>query len=76
MKKVGIALLLIICGLSFTVAAQERKVSDQPAAAPKMVIDGTAHDFGKVKAGAALTHTFKVKNTGKADLNIQSVTPG
>ena len=75
MKRLGIA-LLIVCAPFLAGSAQERKVSDEPAAAPKMVIDGTSHDFGRVKAGAALTHTFKIKNTGTIDLNIQSVTPG
>ena len=75
MKKVGLA-LLIVCGLFLAVPAQERRVSDGPAAAPKMVIDSMAHDFGKVKAGPALTHTFKIKNVGTANLNIESVTPG
>ena len=75
MKRVGTA-LAIICTLLVAALAQEHKVYDGPAAAPKMVIDSTAHDFGKVKAGVALTHTFKVKNVGTADLNIESVTPG
>ena len=75
MKKFGTA-LLIICAIFLAASAQERRVSDDSTAAPKMAIDSTAHDFGKVKAGTALTHSFKIKNTGTADLQIQSVTPG
>jgi len=40
------------------------------------VLEETTHDFGEVKAGTALRWSFKVKNTGKADLLINSVTPG
>ena len=68
--------LLVVCALFLAAVAQERKVSDGPPPAPKMTIDGMAHDFGKVKAGAWLTHTFKIKNTGAVDLKIESVTPG
>ena len=75
MKTLG-TILVIICALLGATPAQEHKVSDGSAAGPKMVIDSTAHDFGRVKAGSALTHSFKVKNVGTAELKIESVTPG
>ena len=33
------------------------------------------HDFGQVKEGEKVVHTFEVMNTGKADLLLQSVKP-
>jgi len=75
MKRAVIALCVALA-LGLAVHAQEKKVSDGPVGVPKLVIDATSHDFGRVKAGAALTHTFKIKNEGGAELNIQSVTPG
>ena len=75
MKRLAFS-LWIVSAVLVAAAAQERKVSDEPAPAPKMVIDATAHDFGRVKAGVDLSHTFKIKNVGKIDLNIQSVSPG
>jgi hypothetical protein len=53
---------------------------DQPAKAsppgPKLVIAAPEHSFGNVKPGTPLTHTFKVRNEGQADLEIKSVKPG
>jgi Protein of unknown function (DUF1573) len=53
---------------------------DQPAKAsppgPKLVIAAPEHSFGNVKPGTPLTHTFKIRNEGQADLEIKSVKPG
>ena len=35
----------------------------------------TEHDFGQVKEGVKVFHTFEVLNTGKAELVLQSVKP-
>lgn len=35
----------------------------------------TEHDFGKVNEGEKVVHVYEVKNTGKANLLIQSVRP-
>ncbi|MDR1172145.1 MAG: DUF1573 domain-containing protein [Bacteroidales bacterium] len=35
----------------------------------------TEHDFGQVKEGAKVVHTYEVINTGDADLLLQSVRP-
>ena len=35
----------------------------------------TEHNFGKVKEGEKVAHTFEVLNTGKADLLLQNVKP-
>jgi hypothetical protein len=44
---------------------------------PKIVISQPVFDAGEViKTGPAIEHTFVVKNTGTADLNILEVKPG
>lgn len=45
------------------------------AGVPKLIIDSPAHDFGTVEAGNPLSYTFKLKNTGTADLLIKNVAP-
>lgn len=45
------------------------------AHAPKLIVPLTDIDFGKVAKGKSLTRTLVVKNAGKADLNIESVSP-
>ena len=44
--------------------------------APKLVLESTEHDFGKVKENAKVSHTFTLKNEGTADVVIESVAPG
>jgi hypothetical protein len=34
------------------------------------------HDFGEVMEGDSVIHEFKVRNTGKSDLEINQVRPG
>jgi len=45
------------------------------AAAPRAVIGETSFDFGNIYEDRALTHTFMIKNTGTAPLNIEDVDP-
>lgn len=77
-SAIALAAVLVV-----TVAAQQQQSPGQPnggnapsGAAPLMVIDSFTHDFGEVKAGTPLRYIFKVKNQGKADLLINSVSPG
>lgn len=69
--------------LSITAAAQDKQPPPQPNGgsapsdgAPVMVIESFTHDFGEVNSGTPLRYAFKVKNQGKADLLINSVSPG
>jgi hypothetical protein len=81
MKRTFCSLVLVLL-LSLTAAAQEKQApagtnsaSDASAAAPRMVIGSTTHDFGEVKAGTPLRYSFKIRNDGKADLLIKDVAP-
>lgn len=42
---------------------------------PILVIESPTHDFGELKSGTPMRHAFKVRNTGNADLVIESVNP-
>jgi len=45
------------------------------AAAPHAAVPVTAFDFGKITEDRPLTHTFVIKNTGTAPLQIEDVDP-
>ncbi|MFY9553804.1 MAG: DUF1573 domain-containing protein [Blastocatellia bacterium] len=77
-SNLALALTVLI---TLTAAAQEKKPPGQnggtgAGAAPKLVIASLTHDFGEVKSGTPLRYAFKIKNEGKADLVINSVSPG
>src|ERR1700741_2222548 len=50
-------------------------VSAQNGPTPKLKIPSLEHSFGSVKAGTPLTYSFEIKNEGKVDLEIKSVSP-
>ncbi len=75
-----ISLLSLFVALSSSAFAQASQPDGAPggktkAAAPKLWVDGTEHDFGKVKEGEEARHTFKIKNEGDAELAIYNVSP-
>ncbi len=43
--------------------------------APRLVVETAEHNFGKVKEGVKVSHTFTLKNEGTADLLIEGVAP-
>ncbi len=43
---------------------------------PTITFDNTTYDAGEVWEGDIVTHSFTVKNTGTAVLNINNVKPG
>ena len=77
-----IPLLALVLVLTVTSWAQNKQPSQsdvQPgdnAPRPELVIESATHDFGEMKAGTPLRYAFKIKNAGKADLVIESVSPG
>jgi hypothetical protein len=48
----------------------------QLAQSPRLVLDRTSHDFGKMESGQQLTARFTVKNSGKQPLELGMVTSG
>ena len=47
-----------------------------PQNAPVIQIPQATFDFGDVPEGVEVVHDFKIKNTGKAELQIEQVRPG
>jgi len=77
-QRIFVALMIAV--LLATAAIAQEKNQTAPGtgsgAGPQLTIESFTHDFGEVKAGQPLRFAFKVKNTGTADLTINSVTPG
>jgi hypothetical protein len=79
-KTISALALLTMTALS--AAAHQKQtpvqpnVGTAPSGAPVLVIESFTHDFGEVKPGDPLRFAFKIKNEGKVDLLINSVTPG
>ncbi|WP_426491147.1 DUF1573 domain-containing protein [Hymenobacter sp. 102] len=46
----------------------------QLAQSPRMTLDRTVHNFGKIEAGQTVAAKFTVKNTGKQDLVLGAIT--
>jgi len=61
MKKIVILFLLSLLGVGVIVAA-----------APKIEVDNATLDFGEVKEGDLVTHTFILSNTGFHILKMSS----
>jgi glutathione peroxidase len=62
---------VVLALLALTAQAQESK----PKTAPKLVLASASYDFGTVREGAEVSHTFKILNDGTADLVIKNVSP-
>jgi hypothetical protein len=54
-------------------SAQEQSSDENQ---PTISFDNTTYDVGEVWEGDTVSHTFTVKNTGTAVLNIKNVKPG
>jgi hypothetical protein len=74
LKAATIALILM-AGMLFTLAGKVKPVKSSDSAEPKLAIASFEHSFGTVVAGKPLNYTFKVKNDGKATLEIKNVSP-
>src|SRR5215813_11256431 len=75
-----ISLLSLIIALTFAAFAQA-PAQDGPSegvtksAAPKIALEEREHNFGNVKEGEEVSHIFKIKNEGAAELVIHNVSP-
>jgi hypothetical protein len=80
LKRVPLlVLVLVLCITSWAQKKQPNQTADQPMDSgplPNLVIESATHDFGELKSGTPLRYAFKIKNTGKVDLVIESVSPG
>jgi glutathione peroxidase len=74
-----ISLLSLLIALPFAAFAQsaapEGAQDGKTKPAPKISLDEREYNFGKVKEGEEVSHTFKIKNEGAAELVIHNVSP-
>jgi hypothetical protein len=68
-----VLLLLAVAAIAGPAIGQERQVTQ--GGKPKTKIDQPLHNFGELKSGTPLKHSFVVKNSGDSDLLINNVTP-
>lgn len=80
LRSISLLALLLACALASSAQQKQPKPTDgQPTGTgpqPQLVIESLTYDFGELKSGTPLRYAFKIKNTGKADLIIESVSPG
>ena len=69
--KLGLCLCLVLALWLSTAGAVE-----QENAAPVIEIETPTYNFKEVSQGETVKHTFKVRNTGTAPLQIKGVKPG
>ncbi|MDH3215966.1 MAG: DUF1573 domain-containing protein [Candidatus Krumholzibacteria bacterium] len=67
----GVSLALFV---AFVLATVVMAADDEKH--PNIIIEEMQHDLGKIYEEKVFKHAFKVKNTGDADLRIESVKPG
>jgi archaellum component FlaG (FlaF/FlaG flagellin family) len=79
-RSISLIALVLACALASSAQQKQPKSSDtqstETGPQPQLVIESLTHDFGELKSGTPLRYAFKIKNTGKADLIIESVSPG
>ena len=66
---IGLAIVALILVYSNFALSQEDR-------APKILINAHDFDFGEVKEGEIITHTYQVLNQGNEPLTIEKVKPG
>lgn len=74
-QKITLLVMLLVLALP-GLGRSQQKQSEQPPGAPKLVVEKVTHDFGIVRPGTRLSHSFAIKNQGTEDLLIKSVSPG
>ncbi len=77
----AVAVVSLLLGSRATLIAQALPVPvpapvADSAPAPKIAFDNAVWDFGRIKSGEVLKHTFVFTNTGTATLEITQVQPG
>jgi len=75
MLAFAISLLLTTVAVATDEKTEARTAADQ-GGQPAIVIEQMRHDMGEVFEQDKYKHLFTVKNTGDADLVIESVKPG
>ncbi|MGE0885088.1 MAG: DUF1573 domain-containing protein [Blastocatellales bacterium] len=76
MKLNKITLMVFLASfLALTATAFGQDNAKDVPKLPKLVVDNAKFEFGKVKEGEEISHVFKIKNEGTAELVITNVSP-
>jgi len=73
-RLLGPAILLLLAAGLFGVAASQG--DKPPVRAPHAVVDQAVIRIGSILEGQDVRQTFRIRNTGNADLRILNVKPG
>jgi uncharacterized protein DUF1573 len=81
LRPISLLALILVCAVAASARQKQPGKAAGPVAAetgpqPLLVIESATHDFGELKSGTPLRFAFKIKNSGNADLLIESVSPG
>src|SRR5215813_12180409 len=77
-RRFTIVISLLLSAIALPFAASGQVVGqdgDTKSLAPKLAIEEYEYNFGKVKEGEEVSHTFKIKKEGAAELIIHNVSP-
>lgn len=74
--RVRLIALLFAFPLMGAVFAQDKPKDTSSGEVSRLVLESPNHNFGEVKSGTPLRFSFKLRNEGKADLQVLSVQPG
>lgn len=75
-RKIAATSGLLIFALIALIALGRQATSDQSPAVPRAIAPLTSYDFGDVYKGEVISHTFIIRNEGRADLLIKEFTAG
>ena len=67
------AALLAVVALAMTAAADAPAGADAPAAVSRIVVEPAAFDFGTLRPAGEVQKEFVIRNHGRAELVIQSI---
>ncbi|HLG17712.1 MAG TPA: hypothetical protein VJH03_24930 [Blastocatellia bacterium] len=73
-NRIVLASLSVFLLAANGVAAAASRQANPAAPAPVAVVPFTSYDFGEVFKGEVISHLFRFRNSGKADLIIKDFT--
>lgn len=74
-KRITVMMLAFALAVAAPSAIAQEKAASTEKAAPRLTLVEPLKDFGTVPKGQKITHSFEIKNTGTADLEIIAARP-
>lgn len=76
MNKTSLLLIAVLTGGAAALAQTNLPPAPEQRGAPKIQFDSTTFNFGRVKSGEIVKHSFVFTNSGTATLEIMDVKTG